>query len=113
MSKSGEVKSSIIEYVLSGIGMLLIAALILLGAGVGMLLKIPYVVTGMIVGVVVAVVMIRYHFSAFRAYTCPNCGATHNLIDNIGSYECSFCGHRTVIKKRNIEGLYPTYPPTD
>jgi len=113
LSKSGEVKSLTLEYVLSGIGMLLIAALVLLGAGVGMLLKLPYVVTGTIVGVVVAVMMIRYNFSAFRIYSCPNCGATHKLIDDVGSYECSVCGHRAVITKRRTEGFYPTYPPTD
>ncbi|MCL6478157.1 MAG: transposase [Peptococcaceae bacterium] len=113
MSKAGEIKSKTLEYVLSVIGMLFIAALILLGAGVGYLMKLPYVVTGGIVGVIVAVVMIRYSFSPFRTYTCPNCGTTHKLIDDIGSYECSVCGHRAVIQKYNLEGLYPTYPPTD
>lgn len=102
-----------LEYVLSGIGMLLIAGLVLLGAGVGMLLKLPPAIAGTLAGVIIVVVMVRYDFAAVRLYTCSNCGTTHKLLDEIGTYECSVCGYRSEIKRQKIENLYPTYPPTD
>ncbi|MHB1041488.1 MAG: hypothetical protein ACYC0Q_01435 [Eubacteriales bacterium] len=102
-----------LEYVLSFIGMLLIAGLILLAGGLGLLLKLPPAITGLLAGIIIVVTMVRYDFAAFRLYTCPGCGATHKLIDEMGTYECSVCGNRSEVKRRKIENLYPTYPPTD
>lgn len=111
MAGSEEKGISVREFVAACVGMLVIALIILLGAGLGILLGLPYALTGLVVGVIATWAIIAGSFAGTVNVKCPDCGNRERVAGTVGSYQCSNCGKMVAVKRKEPEvTLYSAFP---
>jgi len=104
---------SVREFVAACVGMMVIALIILLGAGLGILLDLPYALTGLVVGVIATWAIIAGSFAGTVNVKCPECGNRERVVGTVGSYQCSNCGKMAPIKHEEPEVILYSAFPTD